>query len=310
MCKPVRLSLALFFLMLVPPVFAQDIGSKQKLATEKKAEKKTETSPDALREPIGATALFPYRPFDSWIGQRLIFLPGPKASAEKAYDDFYGKLTHKQYAGRIAKVVSVEDFSGRVHLEIEMEDSKERLRARTAPGKESLIGMALFDDIHNARQQWLGKTLWCRESRLSVYNEQTDAVGFLTVKKYSPLKVTEVIAGWNEERPVRFVLETADGKRGFVDLNLSGTNVFKEVRHLGRFEHCFITEDPRKTRKWDPQIWALIENGQIGAGMTADEVRMSWGEPDKITRTATGENWTYPAGTLVFKNGLMTGMQN
>ncbi|MEP7336183.1 MAG: hypothetical protein ABI977_00335, partial [Acidobacteriota bacterium] len=169
--------------------------------------------------------------------------------------------------------------------------------------------MALFDDIHNASQHWLGKTLWCKEGRLSIYDEQTGAVSFITIKKYSPLKIVDVVAGWNEEKPVRFLLETADGKRGFVDLNLSGTNVFKEVRHLSHFEHCFITEDPRKARKWDPQIWALIENGQIGAGMTAEEIKMSWGEPDKVTRTATGENWMYPAGTLIFKNGVMTGMQ-
>jgi hypothetical protein len=169
-----------------------------------------------------------------------------------------------------------------------MEDTKEHLRARTLPGKESVIGLALFDDIHNARQQWLGKTFWGREGRLSIYDEQTGAVSFITIKKYSPLKIVDVAAGWNEEKPVRFVLETADGKRGFVDLNLSGTNVFKDTRHLNHFEHCFVTEDPRKARKWDPQVWVLIENGQIGAGMTAEEVKMSWGEPDKVTRTTTG----------------------
>lgn len=245
MHKPACLSLALFILTIVPPVSTQDPGSKQKLASEKKAEKKTGTE----AEPIITATLFPYHSVDTWLGQRFVFLPGPKASEEKTYDDFYGKIIHKQYSGRIAKVISVEDFSGRIHLEFEMEDSKERLRARTAPGKDSLTGMALFDDIQNARQQWMGKTLWCRESRLSVYDEQGDTVSLLMIKKYSPLKVAEVIAGWNEERPVRFVLETADGKRGFVDLNLSGTNVFKEVRHLGRFEHSFILEDPRKARK-------------------------------------------------------------
>ena len=120
----------------------------------------------------------------------------------------------------------------------------------------------------------------------------------------------DVVAGWTEEKPVRFVLEAADGKQGFLDLNLSGTNVFKDVRHLSRFEHCFVTEDPRTLNKWSPQIWSLIENGQIGVGLTAEQVKMSWGQPDKITRTATGENWTYQAGTLVFKNGILSGMQN
>lgn len=309
MKKSIRVACALFLSMIASFAFAQDAGGKQKLAAEKKAEKKGDAP---VVEPIAATiaAVFPYRPFDAWMGQRLIFLPGPRASQDNIYDDFYGKPTRRQYAGRIAKVVSVEDFSGRVHLELEMEDSKEHLRARVSPGKESLTGLALLDDINNARQQWLGKTLWCREGRLSIYDQQTDAVGFVTIKKYSPVKIIEVAAGWNEEKPVRFTLETADGKRGFVDLNLSGTNVFKQARHLNRLEHCFLIADPRTARKWDPQIWALVENGQIAAGMTAEEVRMSWGEPDKITRTATGEQWTYRAGTLIFKNGVMSGMQN
>jgi hypothetical protein len=284
-------------------IYAQDPSQRQNLATEKKNDAHLSALSAAM------TTLFPFRPLDSWRGQRFIFLPGLKASENNTYGDFFGKITHKQYSGRIAKVISVEDFSGRTHIEFEMEDTKEHLRASTLPGKESIFGITLFDDIINARQQWLGKTLWCKEGRLSTYDEKTDEVGLLVIKKYSPVKVVEVKAGWNDEKPVRFVLETHDGKQGFLDLNLSGTNVFKGARHLNRFDHCFVTEDPRKTRKWDAQVWALIENGQIGAGMTAEEVRLSWGEPDKVTRTTTGENWTYRAGTLIFKNGVLEKMQ-
>jgi Phosphoglycerate kinase len=69
----------------------------------------------------------------------------------------------------------------------------------------------------------------------------------------------------------------------------------------------FLGEDPRKSRKWPAHIWNLIENSQIIPGMTAEEVKMSWGEPDKITPTATGESWLYTAGTLTFKKGTLTG---
>ncbi|MEP7338687.1 MAG: hypothetical protein ABI977_13195, partial [Acidobacteriota bacterium] len=122
MKKPARFVCGLFLLM-APLALAQDAGGKQKLAAETKAEKKT----DAPTEPAAAIAtIFPYRPPDAWVGQRFIFLPGPKASEGNVYDDFYSKITRKQYAGRVAKVVSVEDFSGRAHLEFEMEDTKER----------------------------------------------------------------------------------------------------------------------------------------------------------------------------------------
>ncbi len=272
------------------------------------ADKKTDRS--ATEAASAAAALFTFHPINSWVGQRFIFLPGPKASENSAYEDFSGKVIRKQYQGRIAKVISVSEFDGRAHVEYEMEDTQERLRAQTLPNKETVKGMALVDDLNNARSHWMGKTLWCKQMMISTYDELSDAVSYLRIKRYSPLKVADVIAGWDEEKPIRVVLEAADGRRGFVDLNLSGTNVFQEVRHLHRFDHCLLTEDPRKSHKWPAQTWNLIENSQIAAGMTMEQVKMSWGEPEKITRTAAGENWVYPGGTLTFKNGALSGMQN
>ncbi|HEY8460187.1 MAG TPA: hypothetical protein VIM99_07390, partial [Blastocatellia bacterium] len=118
-----------------------------------------------------------------------------------------------------------------------------------------------------------------------------------------------VVPGWDEEKPVRFKLETPDGKQGFVDLNLSGTNVQKEVRHLSRFEDSLMTEDPRLKYKWTAAVWSAIEKGQVYAGMTEEQVKMSWGEPEKVARTAAGAVWTYRAGSLVFRKGVMTGSQ-
>jgi hypothetical protein len=272
--------------------------------------KKASDSPEAAPPRIDTATLFPFVPINSWVGQRFIFLPGPKASENGTYDDFSGRLVRKQYQGRVAKVISVSDFSGRAHLEFEVEDTKELLRARTLPYKESIKGIALLDDISNARSRWAGKTLWCVLPRLSTYNEQNDMAGSLTVKRYSPVQVVDVVAGWDEEKPVRFLLQTADGKRGFIDLNLSGTNVYKEFRNLFLMEYHFLIEDPRKTYKWPARTWNLIENSQIILGMTTEQVKMSWGAPDKVTPTATGENWVYQAGTLKFnKKGTLTARQ-
>ena len=55
-------------------------------------------------------------------------------------------------------------------------------------------------------------------------------------------------------------------------------------------------------------LWALIKNGQIGAGLTAEEVHLNRGKPDKVTRTVTPESRTYRAGTLIFKNGVLKKM--
>jgi hypothetical protein len=129
------------------------------------------------------------------------------------------------------------------------------------------------------------------------------------VKKFGPLKVVDVVPGWDEEKPARFKLETPDGKQGFVDLNLSGTNVQKEVRNLSRFEDHLLPENPKLKYKWKADVWSAIEKGQVYPGMTEEQVKMSWGEPDKITRTAAGEVWTYTSGALVFKKGILSGSQ-
>jgi hypothetical protein len=268
------------------------------------SEKKSESNPvEAAPTP------FPYHPIGSWVGKRFIFLPKPKGSESGTYEDFSRLVTHQKYAGRVARVVSANDSGASAFIEFQMEDDGERLRVFTVAKKESVRGMALLDDIENARKQWAGKTVWGKMLMISSYDEQSGAIAMTTVKKFGPLKVVDVVPGWDEEKPARFKLETPDGKQGFVDLNLSGTNVQKEVRFLSRFEDHLLAENPRLKYKWKVDVWSAIEKGQIYPGMTEEQVKMSWGEPDKVTRTAAGEVWTYTSGALVFKKGILSGSQ-
>jgi hypothetical protein len=295
-----QISLAIVLLCCpLTPVLAQE-PTRQNIA------------PEELRKNtnrIETATLFPYRPPASWQGQRFIFLSCPKSLENGVYDDFTGARKRKDYAGRIIKVVTVSDFSGRLHFEFEVEGAGEHLRARTIPNKESLKGLLLVEDLENARKLWVGQTLWCKQMLLSTYDEQTDALGSIAIKRYAPVKVVEITPGWDEEKPLRFVLETGDGKRGFLDLNLSGTNVYSEARQLSRFEASFLTEDPKLSRKWPAHIWAAIETNRVLTGMTMEQVKMSWGEPEQTARTAAGERWTYAAGTLTFSNGKLISIQ-
>jgi hypothetical protein len=274
--------------------------TRQNITTEKKSESKpVETAPTP----------FTYHPIGSWVGKRFIFLPKPKGSESGTYEDFSRLVTHQKYAGRVARVVTANDSGASAFIEFQMEDDGERLRVFTVANKESVRGMALLDDIENARKQWAGKTVWGKMLMISNYDEQSGAIAMTAVKKFGPLKVVDVVPGWDEEKPARFKLETPDGKQGFVDLNLSGTNVQKEVRNLSRFEDHLLPENPKLKYKWKADVWSAIEKGQVYPGMTEEQVKMSWGEPDKITRTAAGEVWTYTSGALVFKKGILSGSQ-
>ena len=274
--------------------------TRQNISPEKKSESK----------PVEAAPTpFPYHPIGSWVGKRFIFLPKPKGSESGTYEDFSRSVTHQKYAGRVACVVSADASGASAYIEFEMEDDGERLRVFTVANKESVRGMAFLDDIENARKQWAGKTVWGKMLMISSYDEQSGAITMTAVKKFGPLKVVDVVPGWDEEKPARFKLETPDGKQGFVDLNLSGTNVQKEIRHLSRFEDRLLAENPRLIYKWKADVWAAIEKGQVYQGMTEEQVKMSWGEPEKVTRTAAGEVWTYISGALVFNKGILSGSQ-
>ncbi|HKQ73750.1 MAG TPA: hypothetical protein VJ810_08500 [Blastocatellia bacterium] len=298
--KKTAYAILLFTQLLICSVVALAAEPRQNITPEKKTESKpVEAAPTS----------FPYHPIGSWAGKRFIFLPKPKSSESGTYEDFSRPITHQKYAGRVARVVSADDSGARAYIEFEMEDDGERLRVFTVASKESVRGMALVDDIENARKQWAGKTLWSKLLMISSYDEQSGAITMTQVKKFGPLKVVEVVPGWDEEKPVRFKLETPDGKQGFVDLNLSGTNVHKEARHMSRFEDHLLAEDPRLKYKWSRDVWQSIEKGQVYVGMTEEQVKMSWGEPDKVTRTAAGEVWTYQSGALVFRKGVMAGTQ-
>jgi hypothetical protein len=135
------------------------------------------------------------------------------------------------------------------------------------------------------------------------------------IKKYSAMKVIDIVAGWHGAAPIRFILQTSEGSTGFVDINPSGTNSPIDAMVAVSFNRHFLTEDPKVTFSGSPTVWAAIEDGKLFVGMTAEQARLSWGAPKDVNTTvhegAKDEQWVYPSGSYIYlENGVVTAIQN
>ncbi len=255
---------------------------------------------------------FDFLPISEWIGERFIFLPKYKSGQQLGYQSF-GVNYHK-YVGRIAKVISISESDYSPKVIFKMEDNGKKISA-TVSYSECINGIALVADIDSARSRWLNKTLWFKKNELSEYDERKDEIFIVEIMKCSPVKVIDIVVGWFSDRPVRFILRTSSGDEGFVDINLSGTNVDLMFRHRYLFDDNFFTEDPRKTFNWSEKAWDLIERGKVMIGMTYEQAKLSWGKPKEINRTyidtSVHEQWVYASGDyLYFEDGVLTQIQN
>lgn len=266
------------------------------------------TTPDVIKNDS-----FPFRPISSWIGERFIFLPRSKSTQKYGYQSFKGSPSYDKYVGRIAKVISVKERTGLWDINFEMEDNGHKLTATAYT--ESIDDIAPVADIDSARSKWLGKTLWLVKNKLDTYNEDIEEFGSVKLKKYSPVKVIDIVCGWYNHIPVRFILKTSTGEEGFEDINLSGTNVSAILRDNGKFEDYFFTQDPRTIYQWPNRVWSSIEEGKVFVGMSVEQAKMSWGKPEKVNKTVkqniVHEQWVYDSDNyLYFENGVLITIQN
>lgn len=260
---------------------------------------------------------YPEIPMGSWVGQRFIFLPADKSQRDSHYEDFTiiggsnEPIKYQDYVGRVARVISIETEDSSISRVIfEMEDDKQKMSAKPSYG--SINDIALLSDIENARKKWKGKTIWTKQGvDLKKYDAGTDEVEHMKPELFSPLKVTDVVAGWYSSYPVRLILRTQTGNIYFEDISLSGTN----SSATATFDTYFSETDLRKKYGWSKKICSAISKEEVFVGMTKTQARMSWGEPQDINRTTTGyivhEQWVYGSGSyLYFDNEILTAIQN
>ncbi|HEU0144469.1 MAG TPA: hypothetical protein VFQ47_06770, partial [Nitrososphaera sp.] len=161
-----------------------------------------------------------------------------------------GSLPYNEYVGRIARVTKVipssTGVSGSWNLELMLEDTGEKIKALAV--SNTVKGIALIADIENARARYMGKTLWLQNSAIQTFKAGSDEVEFVSLDTSKPIKVIDVVASWSDEAPVRFIVQTGEGKKGFRDVSMSGTNVSDTLRKYNKFEDEFLTVEPQENR--------------------------------------------------------------
>jgi TonB family protein len=279
--------------------------------------------------PVNNWSQFRYLPLDEWQGKRVIFLPQPGLLRKYGYQSFkggsgdLGQPTYAEAAGKIGKVIAIERSSERVlgsNVLIEIEGSGARYVGRVSGplaggAADTVDGIAFLDEIDQARQELIGKTLWILSSQLLTNDESSGRVGSVKVKKFSPVKVTDVVVGWRNYEPIRLILKSETGEEGFFDVSLSGTNASKQLVAYSHVDKHFSRTDPKSGLDWPKSVWDAIQDEKVALGMTKEQVTMSWGTPKSVAQTVTtagkSEQWVYGNGAYVyFTGGLVSGIQN
>lgn len=271
--------------------------------------------------------VFPFKDLAEWVGEEFVFLPVMSSSQKYGYMNFFtnpkkevyeSRISYEDYAGKIAKVVSVIETSGynikslqMWNLTFEVEGKKVYVKNED----ESVDDIGYLPDIVTAQRLFVGKTVWYRSTQLVSYDGATEEFSHTTLKKWSPVEIVGVEPEASYEIGNAIVLlRSTEGEHGFAAVVLSGTNVAEGLRKNNQFLDKFLLEDPRVTHNWSRAVWNTIERESVSIGMSKEQVRMSWGEPEDVNSTTTAlgrtEQWVYPGSKyLYFRDGKLTTIQ-
>jgi hypothetical protein len=219
--------------------------------------------------------LFRKRPIPTWEGESFVFMRMRKSLQKFGYQAIFkdsrvgksvavkydtyrgGSLPYEEFTGRVAVVSKLKQglSAGFWRIELRLEDTGEKLLADADSFSEVIPDIALVADIENARSLYVGTSLWTTHL-LHVYDEDTDELDFVLPNhegvtfEHAAVKVLDVIAGWSTTQPVRFIVETTNGAKGFIDVILSGTNSPEEFRKFHGFDKVFqqIKPSPKLRR--------------------------------------------------------------
>lgn len=175
--------------------------------------------------------------------------------------------------------------------------------------------LVYLDEVDKVKKLLLNKTVYIMTNQWMRDDENGDENYYFSKQKFVPVIVTSVGIGI-QDAPSKIVFKQVGAdNESYLNIRISGINKASGVFGFD-FDKVFQFEDPKLKYPNIPKpIWEMIQNGQVEAGMTKEECRLSWGNPKSINKTiASGEEteqWVYSISSyLYFSNDILEAIQN
>jgi hypothetical protein len=248
----------------------------------------------------------------NWVGQKIVFMPIYKKKQEYDYADFKGgkgfqdRPIYKECVGKIATILSLKEDSGEYTIKVTIDDDTSKTYiGHSRAGNISRI--CFLSDLEISQRELLGRTFWYKQNYINSRNDTTEKITILKDVRFKPLNIVGVYAGYDDNAPVELEVVLWNGKKAYVNLNISNNNSRYGMENKSILSDFFYFENPETIYPWDKQVWQDIKNNKISTGMTMEQVKFTWGEPiEIITESSTTSFYKFKSGNEVkFTNGLV-----
>lgn len=259
---------------------------------------------------------------EQWVGHDFTFLslPADKQSAgyeifteDQATQGFQGdssvRIPYAQHVGKQVTVTAIVPFAAgdkqeyMVHMTVK--DTGEKLLGRSMRGQ--LEGLVLTADLTNARQEFVGKTVYPKFRELEGLYVPGATPQAVTTTIASPVTVVDVYPGIQTQEPI-WLIVTVNGQKAILPIAYSWTNIpIQSWTQTPPWKDAFFTEDPRISFGGSQDLWNQIQTGTVDEGMTKEQVQLSWGKPFSIE--ANDSVWNYGTKKLSFDGDVLHSIQ-
>ncbi|MEI8273408.1 MAG: hypothetical protein WCG08_12365 [Paludibacter sp.] len=291
---------------------------KNEYIVEVNQDVKSTTNNNALtKEELFVSDNFPYIHMNNWHqGMKFMF------NSENYYDNkITPPINIETYKN---KVFTIDSIVSKIVVRIGIGEFKDRIIYFNCDGRKFeysfydnrnkefpyIDNFIYLDDIDIARKLLIGKQLYILSKEWT--NDDSNKA-----RKWVPVSITAIGVGSDENQPVKIVFEY-NKKEYYVEISLSKTNTDKDGVFSDdySFSKLFTFTNPKlKYPKIPTDIWSLICNEKVRIGMTKQQCRLSWGEPESINKSSGSwgvhEQWVYGSNSyLYFQNGVLSSIQN